>query len=80
MTIGSIQDRRQFAQEQLAAMTSQIGTEHPETLRALATSVLFAPATNGIIAVDREQHTAGDRNCHRDPEQRVQARLPRRSL
>ena len=52
MTTGSIQDRRRFAQEQLAAMTSQPGAEHPDALRAIVASVLsFTPVSDSLIAV-----------------------------
>ena len=56
MATGNLQDRRRFAQEQLAAMASQPSAEHPAALRQIAASVLgFAPVTDAIIAVDNAQ-------------------------
>ena len=55
MTTSSLQDRRQFAQEQLAAMAGQTNAEHPAALRAIAARVLgFTPA-DAILDVDRPQ-------------------------
>ena len=56
MATGNLQDRRRFAQEQLAAMASQPSAEHPAALRQIAASVLgFAPVSDAIIAVDNAQ-------------------------
>ena len=56
MTSGSLQDRRQLAQNQLVVMASQPGAEHPAALRSIAASVLgFTPVTDAIIAVNHEQ-------------------------
>ena len=50
-TTGSISDRRQFAQERLAAMAEQPGAERDEGLRRIAASVLgFTPIKGVIVA------------------------------
>ena len=55
MTSGTLHDRRRFAQSHLEAMAGQTGAEHPNALRAIATSVLgFTPISNAIIAPDHE--------------------------
>ena len=53
MTTGTIQDRRRFTQEQLGAMASQAGPEHPVPLRAIMAGTLgFTPVGDAFIAVD----------------------------
>ena len=56
MTTGTLHDRRHFAQSHLEAMAAQNGAEHPDGLRAIATSVLgFTSINNAIVAPDHEQ-------------------------
>ena len=51
MTTGNISDRRQFAQELLAAMAEQSSAERDEGLRRIAASVLgFIPVEGVIVA------------------------------
>ena len=51
MTTGSISDRRQFAQERLAAMAEQPSAERDGELRRIAASVLgFSPTEVAVIA------------------------------
>ena len=53
MTTGTIQDRRRFTQEQLAAMASQAGQEHPIPLRGIMAGTLgFTLVGDAIIAGD----------------------------
>ena len=49
MTTGSISDRRQSAQELLAAMAEQSGAERDEGLRRVAASVLGFTSVEGVI-------------------------------
>ena len=56
MTSGSLQDRRQLAQNQLDAMAFQPGTEHPTALRSIVASVLsFTPVTK-VTHAHRRNH------------------------
>ena len=55
MTSGSLQDRRQLAQNQLDAMSSQSSAEHPATMRAIASQMLGFTQSDAIIAVNHEQ-------------------------
>ena len=56
MTTGSLQDRRQFAQDRLAAMAEQSGSERDEGLRQISASMLgFNTVNNAIIALEHPQ-------------------------
>ena len=56
MTTGSINDRRRFTQEQLEAMASRPGAEHPAALRQIAASMLgFNTVNDAVIALEHPQ-------------------------
>ena len=56
MTTGSINDRRRFTQEQLEAMASRPGVEHPAALRQIAASMLgFNTVNDAVIALEHPQ-------------------------
>ena len=56
MTTGSINDRRRFTQEQLEAMASRPGAEHPAALRQITASMLgFNTVNDAVIAPEHPQ-------------------------
>ena len=56
MTTGSINDRRRFTQEQLEAMASRPGAEHPAALRQITASMLgFTTVNDAVIAPEHPQ-------------------------
>ena len=56
MTTGSINDRRRFTQEQLEAMASRPGAEHPAALRQITVSMLgFNTVNDAVITLEHPQ-------------------------